>query len=217
MKGFLDLLALLVGTFFPCEVPRFFQSQGSRDPSRTTKNSNDDAKKGVVCVPHLVGGWTNPFEKYATVKIGNHEPPQIFGVKISKKSVSCHHRSVTWGLKKNFWNILGQEIVDILGATSWPSKDPFSWTLQRLPEFGNRWHLHDIYKKDRIPTYTVYVQDHMLRMIFMVKIYRINVGTVTVYMAKLSYFPKSRCSLIYRNFPYRKPPFGGNRSCEVAS
>ncbi len=29
---------------------------------------------------HLVGGWTNPFEKYATVKL-DHETPGI-GVKI---------------------------------------------------------------------------------------------------------------------------------------
>ena len=41
---------------------------------------------------YLVGGWTNPFEKY-NVKMGSSSPS--FGVNI-KKYLSCHHPVIFW-------------------------------------------------------------------------------------------------------------------------
>ena len=43
----------------------------------------------------LFGGWTNPFEKYATVKLGIMKTPS-FGMKINKKYLSCHHLVISW-------------------------------------------------------------------------------------------------------------------------
>ena len=43
-------------------------------------------------ITHLGGGWTNPFEKYAIVKL-DHETP-IFGVKIPTKQFELPPRGL---------------------------------------------------------------------------------------------------------------------------
>ena len=46
--------------------------------------------------PKQVGGFlTNPSEKYATVKMGEHLPPNFWGEN-SKKSLSCYQPVKSW-------------------------------------------------------------------------------------------------------------------------
>ena len=54
----------------------------------------------------LVGGWTNPSEKYATVKMGIYESSPIFGVKIPK-IFELPPPSLGWLLRKSCGSIPG--------------------------------------------------------------------------------------------------------------
>ena len=61
-------------------------------PEFATKNPNKKTYQ-----KRQVGGWTNPFEKYATVKMGENLPPR-FGVKINSIWVATTQLMSSWDM-----------------------------------------------------------------------------------------------------------------------